>query len=97
MKKDKGNKEMIRTIVFVVGICLAGFVFLHFSKALDDEGTTMRFNAESICFIGGYYDGLSYFSFKGNHTYEFVCDTSRSTQVEFNGIRGLIRYAEAKE
>jgi len=93
----KIDKEMIGTFIFVVGICVAALVVLFFSKALDSEGATMRFNAESVCFIGGHYDGLIVFKPGANHTYEFACDTSKSTVVEFDGTKGVIKYVNTQK
>jgi len=93
----KIDKEMIGTFIFVAGICVVALVVLFFSKALDSESATMKFNAESICFIGGHYDGLVEFEQGTNHTYGFICDTSKSTVVEFDGNKGVIKYVEAKK
>ena len=92
----KNSKEMVGTFVFVAGICVVALAILFYSKALDSESTTMKFNAESVCFIGGHYDDLEKFEFKGNHTYIFKCDDKKSTVVEFDGTSGVIRYVDSK-
>jgi len=85
------KKEVKETILIVVGICVIALAALYFSGATDSESSTMRFNAESVCFIAGHYDGVSSFDYRGNHTYSFVCGGGR-TKVEFDGVRGVIRY-----
>jgi len=90
------KKEVKETILIVIGICVIALAALYFSGATDSESSTMRFNADSVCFIAGHYDGVSRFNYRGNHTYEFTCDDGR-TKVEFDGMRGVIRYDNSKE
>jgi hypothetical protein len=91
-KKILNNKPMVKTIVFIVGICILALSILYLSGALDDSSTNMKYNAESLCFISGYYDGVSNFTKIGPGKYSFVCDRSRNTRVEFNGYKGVLSY-----
>ena len=94
MKKD--NNAFKKTIYFILLVAVLAGAGLYFSGALEEESVSMRYVAESVCFISGNYDGVSVFKDEGNHTYRFVCDESKRTKVNFNGREGVLKYDNSK-